>query len=78
MQRRRDILIDFVVDLSSSNGFINIIVVVDRLIKIQYIVPIDSINAILVAEYFVRYVFKLYRLPNSIISNYGSQFVLNF
>ena len=66
------------VDLSSSNGFINIIVVVDRLIKMQYIIPIDLINAILVAEYFVRYVFKLYRLPDLIISNYGSQFFLDF
>ena len=58
------------VDLPSSNGFTNIIVVVDRLIKMQYIIPIDLINAILVAEYFVKYIFKLHRLPNLIISNY--------
>jgi len=38
----------------------------------QYIIPIDLINAILVAECFVKYVFKLYRLPNLIIFNYGS------
>ena len=44
----------------------------------QYIIPIDSINAVSVAEYFVRYVFKLHRLPNSIISNYENQFVLDF
>ena len=44
----------------------------------QYIVPIDLINTILVAEYFVKYVFKLHRLPNLIISNYGSQFILDF
>ena len=66
------------VDLPSSNGFINIIVVVDRLIKMQYIIPMDLINTILVAKYFIKYVFKLHRLPNSIISNYGSQFVSNF
>ena len=29
----------------------------------QYIVPIDLINAVLVAKYFIRYIFKLYRLP---------------
>jgi hypothetical protein len=69
IQRWYDILINFIVDLFSSNGFTNIIVVVDRLIKIQYIIPIESINAILVAEYFVKYVFKLYRLPNLIISD---------
>jgi hypothetical protein len=47
-------------------------VVVDRLTKMQYIIPIDSIDAILVAEYFVKYVFKLYKLPNLIVSDYGS------
>ena len=56
----------------------NIIVVVNHLIKMRYIIPIDLINAILVAKYFVRYVFKLYRLLNLIISNYGSQFILDF
>ena len=66
------------VDLPSSNGFTNIIIVVNRLMKMRYIVPIDLINTILVAECFVRYVFKLHRLPNLIISNYGSQFVLDF
>jgi hypothetical protein len=35
-------------------------------------VPINSINAVLVAEYFIKYVFKLYRLPNLIVSDYGS------
>ena len=66
------------VDLPSSNGFMNIMVVVDCLMKMQYMVPIDLINAVSVAECFVRYIFKLYGLPDLIISNYGSQFVLDF
>ena len=36
----------------------------------RYIIPMDLINTILVAKCFVKYVFKLYRLPNLIISNY--------
>ena len=68
----RDILINFIVDLPSSNRFMNIIVVVDRLIKMRYIILIDLINAVLVAEYFIKYIFKLYRLFNLIISNYKS------
>ena len=44
----------------------------------RHIIPIDLINAILVAKYFIKYVFKLYRLSNLIISNYKNQFVLNF
>jgi len=65
MQRWRDILINFVVNLPSSNGFINVIVVINRLIKMRHI-----INIILVAKCFIKYIFKLYRLPNLIISNY--------
>ena len=78
MQRWRDILIDFVVDLPSSNGFMNIIVVVNCFIKMRYMVSIDLINTVSVAECFVRYIFKLHRLPNLIISNHGSQFILDF
>ena len=44
----------------------------------QYMIPINLINAVLVAKYFVKYIFKLHRLPNSIISDYRSQFVLDF
>jgi hypothetical protein len=40
--------------------------------KMQYMVPIDLINAVLVAECFVKYIFKLHRLPNLIISDYRS------
>ena len=50
----------------------NIIVIVNRLIKMQYMVSIDLINTILIAKYFVRYVFKLYRLPDLIVVNYKS------
>jgi hypothetical protein len=78
IQRWRDILIDFIVDLLNSNGFTNIIVVVNCFMKMQYMIPIKSINAILVAEYFIKHVFKLHRLPNLIISDYKSQFVLDF
>jgi len=44
----------------------------------RYIILMDLINAILVAKYFIKYVFKLYGLSNLIISNYGSQFILDF
>jgi len=53
-------LIDFIVNLPNSNRFINVIVVINYFIKMRYIIPIDSINIILVAECFIKYVFKLY------------------
>jgi hypothetical protein len=46
--------------------------------KMRYMIPMELINAILVAEYFVKHVFKLHGLSNSIISDYGSQFVSDF
>jgi len=72
MQRWRNILINFIVNLPSNNGFTNIIIVVNYLIKMRYIIPIDLINTILVAKYFIKYVFKLYGLPNIIISDHKS------
>ena len=41
-------------------------------------IPIELINIILVAKYFIKYVFKLHGLPNLIIFNYKSQFILDF
>jgi len=35
----------------------------------RYIIPIDLINIIVVAKYFIKYVFKLHGLSNLIISN---------
>jgi hypothetical protein len=78
IQKWRDILINFIVDLLSSNGFTNIIVVVDHLIKMRHIIPIKSINAILVAKYFIKHIFKLHGLSDLIISNCKSQFVSDF
>jgi hypothetical protein len=78
IQKWRDILINFIVDLPSSNGFTNIMVVVDHLTKMRHMIPINSINAVSVAKCFIKYVFKLHRLPNLIIFDYGSQFVLDF
>jgi len=44
----------------------------------QYMISIDLINVILVAKCFIKYVFKLHGLPNLIISNRRSQFILDF
>ena len=65
----RNILINFIVNLFNSNKFINIIVVINYFMKMRYIIPIDLINAILVAEYFIKYIFKLYKFPNLIVSD---------
>jgi hypothetical protein len=40
--------------------------------KMRYIIPMNLIDAVSVAECFVKYVFKLYRLSNLIVSDCGS------
>jgi len=53
-------------------------VIINYFTKMRHIIPIDLINAILIAEYFIKYIFKLYKLPNLIISDYRNQFILKF
>ena len=50
----------------------NIMVVVNRLIKMQYMISMDLIDTISVTKYFVKHVFRLYGLSDLIISDYGS------
>src|SRR5437667_1473928 len=78
MRRWRDISIDFVVDLPSSNGYTNVMVVVDRLTKMRHMIPLKSLDVIEVAEAFIRNVFKLHGLPDTIISDRGGQFIATF
>jgi hypothetical protein len=77
-QRWKDISIDFVVDLPESDGCTNVMVVVDRLTKMVHYIPCSSIKAPDVAQLFLTHVWKLHGLPDTIISDRGSQFVSAF
>ena len=61
-----------------SNGYTNIMVVIDRLTKMRHLIPLKTLDTIEVAEAFVRHVFKLHGLPSTIISDRGSQFISLF
>jgi transposase InsO family protein len=78
MRRWHDISVDFVTELPESNGCSNIMLVIDRLTKMRHMIPMDSIDANSVAEDFVKHVFKLHGLPDSIVSDRGSQFTSDF
>lgn len=61
------------------DGFNGIIVITDRLTKDCYITPISmDMDAQELARLFLRNVWKLYGLPNSIVSDRGSLFVSEF
>jgi hypothetical protein len=71
----RDISIDVVTGLPSSNGFDAIWVVVDRLTKLRHFVPCSTtIDAEGLAELSLSNIFRLHGLPETIVSDHGPQF----
>jgi hypothetical protein len=75
-QRWRDISVDFVGPCVLSNGFDCIMVVVDRLTKERHLIPCNTtMQALDLAKLFLRNVWKLHGLPDSIVSDRGSLFV---
>ena len=66
---------DFITKLPLAQGYDSILVVVDRLTKIVYfILTIEKTLAEGLARLFKDNVWKLYGLPESIISDRGPQF----
>jgi hypothetical protein len=80
LQRWKDLSIDFIGPIKpTARGFNAIMVVVDRLSKDQHFTPCNtSMGAYDLGRLFVRDVWKLHGLPNSIISDRDSLFVSEF
>jgi len=67
---------DFITKLLLAQGYDSILVVVDRLTKMVHFIPItEKTSAEGLARLFRDNVWKLHRLPESIISDRGLQFV---
>ena len=77
-RRWADISVDFVVDLPESEGYKNVMVVVDRLSKYRYLIPCSKMEAPDVARMFLRHVWCNHGLPDTIVSDRGRQFVSAF
>ncbi|XDV26708.1 hypothetical protein PO909_030346 [Leuciscus waleckii] len=69
------IAVDFVTDLPLSQGFTTILSVVDRFSKACRFIPLAGLpTALQTAEALLHHVFRLYGLPEDIVSDRGSQF----
>ena len=61
------------------NRYDIVIILVDCFSKHPFLIPYyKNINAKEAAQLFIYYVYRIYRPPDTIISNYGPQFISAF
>jgi hypothetical protein len=75
-----DISMDFIVGLPrTTKGFDSIWVIIDRLTKIAHFLPVKIDHPIAVyAQIYIARILSLYRVPKTIVSDRGPQFVSKF
>ncbi|KAK3535399.1 hypothetical protein QTP70_012828 [Hemibagrus guttatus] len=67
--------IDFVMDLPPSNGFTTILVIIDRFSKACRLIPLKGLpTAMETAQSLFHHVFRVYGIPEDIVSDRGTQF----
>uniref|UniRef100_A0A8C1V5B8 Gypsy retrotransposon integrase-like protein 1 n=1 Tax=Cyprinus carpio TaxID=7962 RepID=A0A8C1V5B8_CYPCA len=67
--------VDFITDLPSSNGCTTILVIVDRFSKSCRLVPLKALpTAMETAQALFQHVFRIYGIPEDIVSDRGPQF----
>jgi len=70
---------DFIEQLPLSEGYTDILVVVDWLTKqALFISIIRSLNAAMLVELFIKHVFSKHGVPSHVISDQGMEFVSKF
>ncbi|KAH0614661.1 uncharacterized protein H6S33_000297 [Morchella sextelata] len=75
----RDVSMDFVTDLPESDGYNAILVVVDRLTKMRHLIPTTKeADSKGVVRLYIDNVWKLHGLPETMVSDRGTQFVAEF
>ena len=78
----KDIAMDFVTGLPDSEGYDAILMVIDRMTKMRHYIPCKAgeqgTSAKQTARMFVENVWKIHGLPQTIVSDRGTQFVSTF
>lgn len=67
--------VDFITDLPSSNGYTTILVIIDHFSKSCGLIPLRGLPTDMVtAQALFYHVFRVYGIPEDIVSDRGSQF----
>ena len=70
---------DFITGLPLVNGYTIIMVVIDRLSKYTYLIPLKThFTSSTVAELFIQHVVKLHGVPRSIVFDRDKTFTSQF
>src|SRR5260221_10452730 len=70
---------DFIEQLPASDGFMAILVVVDRLTKQLLFIPtFDTIDTPQVARLFLTHIFSKHGIPGHVTSDCSAEFILHF
>ena len=70
---------DFIERLLTSDGFMDILVVVDQLTKQGIFIPTqNTITSAQLAQLFLIHVFSKHGIPSHVTSDRGSEFVSSF
>jgi len=70
---------DFYILLIDRNRYNMAMILVDRFNKRLFLIPYyKNINAKEVAQLYIYYIYQIYKLLNTIISDRGPQFILVF
>ena len=78
MWQWQDILMNFVINLSNNNDYMNIMIVIDWFTKMRHMIFLKLLDVIKVVEVFTWNVFKLHELSDTIISDHKDQFIAIF
>ncbi|KAH0603255.1 uncharacterized protein H6S33_008259 [Morchella sextelata] len=78
-QPLQEVSMDFVTGLPESEGYDAIMVVVDRLTKMQHLLPCNTtVNSEDIAQVYLRNIWKLHGLSTHVTSDRGTQFTAKF
>jgi hypothetical protein len=73
------ISMDFIVDLPESAGCTQIWVIVDRFTKMAHFIPLAKrVSSAALAKKFLQDIWRLHRVPEQIVSDHDSKFMLSF